>query len=391
MKKGFAILSALVFFCGFAAAQATITGWGRGLFVPVIEAAGMDPLMIIGQSWGLTSPTRQGFTLNFKTDNLGIRFDINADWSLATNDSGGAAIPTVRLGDQQKIWIKPFDMLTVTIGTQLYDDRFRGNAVFGVWDWLRLKTMNGEDSVFRRIVGSFEIALEPVEGLYAFAAVDKSVFTAFRAPTDALVIGQYGIGYAIADFGVIRAQYDGASAVGSITPYGIVNAAFKLTAVPDLVIDLGVFAPTDFAESPVWIEAQADRYYANIALYAKYKIDQLNIWAEGNFKLWKKHAYVSNDAGNPGFEAGIGSEYTIDKASNLIAGIDLRYTNNVQAILAGLSDQAISGAAFIYKNFSNGLIGIAFQATNGQFITSITKKATADFVYAVPIRIDYWF
>ncbi|MBN2810538.1 MAG: hypothetical protein JXP39_01440, partial [Spirochaetales bacterium] len=132
MKKALAILTALAVVGGAAFAEISVGGWGRAVFVPLANsgAEDVDSTSHLGTSWTDGGP-RIGFTVAGNSDNVGFQIDMNADPVF-----NGSPVEAVAFGDQAKIWVKPVDMLTVTVG-RFKEDTLRGNGTFGVFDWYR--------------------------------------------------------------------------------------------------------------------------------------------------------------------------------------------------------------------------------------------------------------
>jgi hypothetical protein len=397
MKKAVLILAALVLIASVAFGDAGIKigAWGRGLFIPAM--AGADTMAQAACSWAWNP--RVGFNITGTSDNVGVSADFNFD-------GGGVAA-----GDNQKIWVKPIDMLTLTIG-RFYDDTLRGSASFGMWNWLRMATMNGDGAIFSRVgeaaQKNFEISLAPVEGLYIFVSFggilgggSPSVLT-----EDMFKTGQYGAGYTIAGIGMIRAQFlgEGENAAGDMQ--GTIEGAFKLTAGPGLTVDLGVALPMD---------SDAAGYTFRAALFASYALDALTINAEGSMRM------LSTD--DVAFEIGVGVDYAI--GGGISVGADVRYLNEFQGatklssatdatsevdldplsatylqniyvpatadVYEAYPDGQIGIAIYVSMGFSNGLVGIGFEGTTGNFASVLAKDAYDDFAWALPIRLEYWF
>lgn len=398
MKKALFIMLTLVVIAGVAFADGvTIGAWGRGLFW--VGSGGVDPMTHVQASWG-PGGARIGFTVAGNSANVGFQADILVD-----NGS-------VACGDVQKIWIKPVDMVKLQMG-RVYDDTLRGSTSYGIFNWIRIGGMTGDGAVFARIgetvltanggnpgVG-FELAITPTEGAYIFAGLGNTfldtatgnkynllttngpALTTYAAlkMADVLKYGQYGAGYTIAGIGLIRIQYVGESMLidlGTLlskTP-AIVQAAFKLTAVQNLTVDVGGWIPLDSDVIPMT---------AGIDLFATYSMGALTVNAKGNLLIPK--------VGDMGMELGIGGSYTVDATNNIGVEADVNYQdknwsgapNGVFALLLGLT-----------KGFSNGVVGIGFECTTGSFATNwgtelLPKSAPDALAWLIPIRMEYWF
>jgi hypothetical protein len=188
-----------------SAAEVKVGAWGRGFFVPFYSDGANDAQTFNAVSWGANA-ARIGATISGSSDNVGFQIDLNGD-------NGG-----INAGDQQKIWVKPLNMLTVTVG-RAYDDVLRGNGAFGDFGWLRI-TGTGEDLTFARMstydgpyvrswgegYGSI-IALDPVKAVHAYVGF-KNISTAMKFE-DAMKNLQIGAGTTIGTVAHLRAQYIG--------------------------------------------------------------------------------------------------------------------------------------------------------------------------------------
>jgi opacity protein-like surface antigen len=342
-------------------AQASVGGWGRGLFV--IAGGGDDIMAIDRVSWG--GAPRIGFTISGSSDNVGAQLDF-------TGDGGG-----IGLGDQQKIWVKPIEMLTITVG-RAFDDTLRGSASFIAYNWLRPNGITGDDAVFLRVCGDanwqgadFIVAVDPVPGAHIFAGL-KGILGGSGTLENVAALGQYGGGYDIPGIGMIRAQYKGMSAgdeVLDLAAWGIINAAFKLTMVEGLMLDIGAFIPSDSEQAGT---------LATISLYGNYTMDTITMHLTGDITLPE-----AEDA-DAMFGVGLGAEYGLADGPTIQA--DVRYRS------AGADDTQISGLVAAKWSYSNGIFGIGVQISNTNFAGGdVVTEAADDIVFALPIRLEYWF
>jgi len=389
----FALVASVAF------AEVSIGAWGRGLFIPVKNsgASSEDSTAINQASWG--GAPRIGFTIAGNSDNAGFQIDANAD--------GGK----MSLGDQQKIWVKPMDMLTISIGN-VFDDTLRGNAAFGSFNWSReYGTWTGEDVTFTRVStanafahddlpihyestegqsvdsvtpgrdiknGSygqgFVVSVAPMDALYAVVA-----FTGITEGTlseNLMKNMQIAAGYTIDGIGQIRAQYkanfipetelefvddDGANPNVTIEwdeeTVGMVEVAFKLTMVENLMVDFGF---------RMWTNEDVQGETKTLSLYGNYKMDALTLHLLTIYDL---------NEDDDGYNIGAGVDYDLGDGIG-IAG-DIRYSNDIKA---GGDDALVTFFAGVTKGFSNGKIGAGLQI-----------KSAEDTGYAIPVLMEYWF
>lgn len=371
MKKAILLIAVLILVGSFVFAQdagVKIGAWGRGIFT-VVQSANPDPISQAMVSWG-SPKARIGATISGNSANAGFQIDFNTDGTALDLVALGApaGTPSVDLpgslsfGDQQKIWIKPIDMITIQLGRSIHDNTLRGDAgAYGAFNWLRYSTHSGEDNVFARVRAQFELSAAPIEGLYAYIAfnpLEGGVKT-----EDMFKTGVYGAGYTIPNIGVVRAQYQGRGDNGTI------NAAFKLTAVQNLTVDVGGFIPTDTDVTPIKAAAQVN-----------YNLDVLKLMANGNF--------VIPSVGDVAMEIGVGAEYGL--GDGLAVQGDVRYANEASVDPVTANDGMVAGMVGITKGFSNGVIGLGVEISTTNFAG--TPAQTADAIaWAIPLRLEYWF
>jgi len=364
MKKALAILMILALVGSAAFAEITFGAWGRGVFVPVQNSGATDDDSTATNkaSWG--GAPRIGFTISGVSDNVGFQADMNVD--------GGK----VSCGDQQKIWVKPVSMLTLTIGNA-YDDTLRGNAAFGSFNWDRaMGTWTGDDVTFTRVATS---ATKTEYKDTEYAAVQKGPYgqgvIAAIKPNDAIYVVaalsdvnggltenlfkniQIAGGYTIDGIGQIRAQYYSAYVPSVTTTDGTVAVAFKLTAVENLYADFGLRMFTNK-------DRQGET--KTISAYANYKIDAATI-----------HGLVIYDLNeeDDGYNIAAGVDYSLDGGIGVAA--DVRYTNDIKS---GGDDATTTFFAGVTKGFSNGKIG-----------AGVEVKSSTDTGYSIPVVFEYWF
>jgi hypothetical protein len=390
MKKALAILMTLALVGSLSFAEVKIGAWGRGLFVPVYNDGDSDATSFNTVSWG-GGNARVGISIIGSSDNAGFEIDMNMD--------GGSA----GISDQNKIWIKPMDKVTASVGV-VFDDTLRGNACYGTWNWIRCSTM-GEDSIFPRINtgnGGFVLSAAPVEGLYAVASINnigKSVLQ-----ENVMKNAQYAAGYTIANIGTIRAQYIAVYDAAKDLDQSKINAAFKFTGMENLYVDAGIFIPVnkdDFGMYDMMINA-----------FASYKVSAATLYASGGFAT-NSGDYDHVD-GQLAMDLGFGVDYAL--AGGVTLSADVRNQNSAGSIQYGngfgypdpadatktlqapIENGMTSFFVGVDKGFSNGKIGIGFQyATtafnnwkNGGWATENYKQADNP-TYAIPVKLEYWF
>jgi len=352
MKKALAILMIFALVASVAVAEISVGAWGRGMFAFVSDSE--DTYTTNSTSWG--DPTwgaapRIGFTLAGNSDNVGVQADINVD--------GGS----LNMGDNQYIWVKPMDMVKISLGN-MYDDTLRGNAAFGSFDWLRpvVGAGEGEDTTFSRLGmnrggQNFEVAIQPMDAFYA-AVYLANVGSGFNSPNLAENLTknmQIAAGYTIEGTGQIRAQFLQKGDNSEDT--GVVEVAFKLTMIENLYADFGFAMPLD-------TDVSGD--YKKIAAYANYAVDAAKIHFLAIYNLLED---------DDSFNIAAGVDY--DMGDGIGINADVRYYND---IWTGGEDARITFMAGASKGFSNGKIGAGVQVAS-----------MGDTYWAIPVKMEYWF
>lgn len=406
----------------------TWSAWGRALFVPMASPEDGETVPRDTSSWG--GDSRIGFTIKGESDRVGFWVDMRVDGGQMGGANDGW------LQDQQKIWVKPFSFLTVEAGPTVFYDELRGNSMYGAWNWWRFNNIDGEDNIFLRgVVGGgdgrwhnrYNGDYEGVPDAGAIIHADKNNFHVFAAwniveggvthnyttdvnddgvvddndsfteqYTTSLMIarGQYGFGYDIDGVGQARAQYIGKAYMkddevylddDEMESYGIINAAFKIDQlVKNLYLDMGVFLTTD-----------DDAENTKIAIYGNYKIGRVTphllITAELDKQKYDADPGDDDDT-DTGLKIGLGAD--IDLGSGLTLNLDLRIHNETAY---GAEDGQTAYLVGIQKGFSNGIIGIGFQSTNGNFqgedagLKNGAEDEPDETAWAIPIKLEYWF
>jgi len=395
MKKALAILMIFALVASVAFAEVSIGAWGRGIFLPV-NHNGDDSITDTAPSWGgwAGDESRIGFTIAGNSDNVGFVIDGNVD--------GGA----FDMGDNQYIWVKPVDMLTIRMGN-IYDDTLRGNAAFGSFNWYRpLGNGDGEDITFSRVGMNrsregFEVALAPMDALYValyFYNLDKNL-------TENLFSNmQFAVGYTIDGIGQIKGQilttakmedptyalpanpddytygwvdHDGdpstdpvwgpeavATSSGKVDETGAkIELAFNLTMVENLFVEIGFGMETN---------NKVDTSEAkDINLYAKYNMDALTIHFLSMNSVYKDAA----DDSKISYKVALGADYDIGDGIGVAA--DFTFGDNTE----DNTDPVVTGFAGVTKGFSNGKIGAGVQVLNDG----------EDTHFGIPVVMEYWF
>jgi len=415
MKKSL-VLVLIVLMAASAFGQISLGGWGRGvLAIGSLPDADNDASlgMIETKSWG-GGGARVGYNITGSSDLVG--FQIAIDYNNVAMDAGANA-------NAAYIWVKPMDMLKLTMGTYS-NHKLRGNAEFGSWNWLRFNPGNtadqyglgpnnrwgndaaGEDTTFARNAlraGGFLVEVTPMEALYIFASplsgpdagsiMTDSVNGGGSLQilggvnlTEALLAGQYGFGYDIAGIGQLKAQFIGVDAeVDDDDVDGWINAAFKLTAVQGLMAEVGVFVPTaDDANGPNVAGSGNTDDVVQIAAYAKYTgMEGMTVHASATTWLFDDLMW----------QAALGLDYRIN--DELMLNSDVRIYNeerNMETDADGEKQLGWGVSANVSKGLGSGKVGLGLEVTNVGFAqNALNGDENGAVIFAIPVLLEYWF
>jgi hypothetical protein len=366
------------------------------MFLPAM--GGADTVGNVSESWGANS-TRVGINIQGTSENVGFQIDINTD-------TGAPAA-----GDQAKIWAKPIPEVKMQLG-RIFDDTFRGSTSWGAWNWLRYSGMTGDGSVFARVgeygQTNFEVAVTPMDALTIFAGLGGNGLDLQAVTPETVEIfknAQIGFGYTIENIGVLRAQYIGrATSVDTVTVgtdwvidqdplsatygtlilgevtttayenlYADINAAFKLTAVPNLKVDAGIFFASNKDDAG---------YQAKIATDVAYTMDALTLHAMAFVQL-------PADGSDMPMEFGVGVDYTLEGSENIGLNADFRFQNEFKS---EIGDSEMSFLFGVTKGLAKGKVGVGVEVTTGVFAgNQPAKDAIDDMTWAIPILFEYSF
>jgi hypothetical protein len=306
----------------------SFSGWGRAVFVPVqgvfSTTDGVGPVFKsgVGSGWG---PAYMGFSVKFSAldGRIGAASDIN----------GGAG--SVGVGDNLHIWAKPFgsDILEIKVG-KVWDGRFRGlGSIDDDFNGYVGGTGSSGDPVFQRFAdGGALFVSQPITGLSVYAFIRPGYNTLSNTNTtnpdggainlnsataaDVYKTIQTGFAYDISGIGLVRAQWFGNSmdytpgksggyefdaatfdgttnkpsggtisidgwkyvdgTAGSWNPARI-EAAFKLTAVENLNLDVGVKIPIPVKEEFFGV--------VDVTYHDNFQANLIGDFTSGDFKV----------------------------------------------------------------------------------------------------------
>jgi hypothetical protein len=304
MKKSIISAVAMAAACASIGAQSwtdlfKMSAWGRAVVTPLSISEGGSSVSAATGNAG--SAPSIGFKVAGTAPSGKIGFNLDLGFEFIVADDGSVS-GDFAPGDSARIWCKPLDFLKFDAGWFVEDDLRGsiGNSMFA--SWLLPNGGKGEDAIFTRFKaakGAY-FKIEPlffldsewkglaIEGAFGSSnaplgsgsgderanrdLIDLSAADVFRRM-------QVGLGYTIPEIGFFRAQFIGnnrtqlqpdytnaASApAGQTMAYGlsssgdadVVEAAFKLTAIDGLVVDVGVKIPFEYTTETSFVEYPA--------------------------------------------------------------------------------------------------------------------------------------
>ena len=300
MKKFIALLMVLIVLGGVGFAEVAVTGQVDTVVMPleVVVPDGQDPQIgaAVGRN-GSTDATRVRIGIAAGTDEVGINFKVQFNPN---------ATVKFAFDDFAEVWWKPISPLKIEAG-KFVNDTLRGKIGDDNWNKYTA-AMKDADSIFSRFKSTswgtdnasavgFMLGINPIEPLYIGVSVPSvyqlggtapdtvsGSYTTYtydkdKAPTEwkKETLGnvahtyekiQAGAGYTIANIGVVRAQYVGASFIFDASdtdkvdefvegpaawswwknPLNVrrIEAAFAFTGLSGLVLDVGAKLPMTF-------------------------------------------------------------------------------------------------------------------------------------------------
>jgi hypothetical protein len=367
-----------------------IGGWGRGAFMPLKYVDGD-----VGQNgagtWMDGAAVGVSFSAN-AADKVGFKLDVRVN----TGNLGNGE--DFFVPDSAYIWTKPLNFLTIGVGA------FHGPA-----DWLRGKIGDfgefamavggvggGEDQIFTRFQSGNGalVALTPIEGLTIGAVFngDSGSTASLAVDEDAFKKLQIGAGYQIGNIGLVRAQFVGnVEGGGSYTQAdGIawgnsnrIEAAFALTAIDGLTLDIGGKVPLKYSENAADFQAPF-----SLSVGANFGLGDFSIGGRVDSTF-----AGSYEIPNFKYTPGIGIVALVEPSFNLgsfVVGGDVRlgFAGADKVTIGGNSttgdtDLSAGLGAWIGLNYSNGSFkaGVAAQLPLNDHVI----------VFSIPVVLEYWF
>jgi hypothetical protein len=140
--KGAAALALLMLICPAVWAEINLTAWGRGVVTPLAWTSDDNGVHSAVSAATFTSSDKPniGFTANgiAPSGKIGFRIDL----AYGNGDAG--------IGDNAKVWVKPFDMFTLTSGF-FKEEELRGKIGASEFAaWILPNGSKNEDNIFQR-------------------------------------------------------------------------------------------------------------------------------------------------------------------------------------------------------------------------------------------------
>jgi hypothetical protein len=308
-----------------------VGGYGKSVFVPyrlsVPEKGDAHHTAAVQTPWG-EGDISAGFSISGWSEKAGFNF--SGDIAYGSKQQAGNAY-SLKAGASW-VWIKPIDQVKLTLGVPYddsmmgkvgssdfvhyvlndnydrHDNRFEyGDAAYNIFTRINPYPWGnaavGKNTFWPTIGAAAMLNIEPIDNLSIIVYVAPEMFRATGTPgtyvagvyyveTEGLNGGrleekgidqdywdikqiyknmQVQVGYKIPGIGFARAQYIGVR--------NVIEAAFQLTALGDLMFDLGVKIPWEgnFRKSdPANYRLMRDY---QVSLGATYKLDDLNVTA----------------------------------------------------------------------------------------------------------------
>jgi len=445
MKKLIAGTAIAALAAASLSAEITFGSWGRALWITAANSYDGENNIIVTdvhQSWGGNAP-RTALGVQGNSDNVGYKLDIHAN---ATE---------LGVGDNAYIWVKPIDMVRISVGK--HDDNFlRGDAAYGLWNWDRIGNVDGhgEGWTFGEYldIQGVDFQITPNEALSIGVAVplaldgshekiaiqkDNGDFESDPYTTgslqDAWLNSAIVAAYKIENVGTVKAglklhsgpakaierlSYEDAVAVGA-PAYADENnpTAAEKRALEDWYTDntpnASIYARNKKGKDvKTWADIAAafdytgsENLYASVGVviptknneaqkvngYVKYTADALTVHGIAGLKL---NVNDANDSDSDFDHIGFTVGAGVDYALENNVGIfaDVRYADGVYAAGNSKDNDVITFGFGATKGFSNGVIGAAFEgSTRGTGRYKYDTTKDNPFAWEIPVKFEYWF
>lgn len=411
----------------------TIGGWGSIGLTPLVATFDQDrgSTTVDGElysSLGWAYGSRPRLRLDVNGAEPGGRYGFTL--RIATND-----LTSFGVQNFARVWVSPIPQIRVDAG-KFREDALRGKVDDNSSNTYVLPMMDG-NSIFSRFdVGAGALlTIKPVDGLFIGAKADfggnnlsggfPNDFSAATLAKEGYRNNQFAVGYTIPDIGLVRAQFIGTdhslsrqlnsaaytaaalSALGNsgLTFFPIVNGikaneaqvAFALTAIDDLIIDVGFkypFALKDTALGAIDVTVQKPLHAAVGVSFAAGDFDiKGRVDADFGGSVKAKSTLGSAEHSIPAvFNFHILPKYNLGFAS---VGVELGLivygpAKQIKPVETKVEGGAAFGAGlWLFKSLGNGTaqVGVSFQPNSEYF----KKTSYSQGFIAIPLLFEYSF
>lgn len=444
MKKLIAGTAIAALAAASLSAEITFGSWGRALWITAANSYDGDNNIIVTdvhQSWGGNAP-RTALGVQGNSDNVGYKLDIHAN---ATE---------LGVGDNALIWVKPIDMVRISVGK--HDENFlRGDAAYGLWNWDRIGNVDGhgEGWTFGEYldIQGVDFQITPNEALSIGVAVPLALDGSHKtfavqkdngdlesdpyttgSLQDAWLNSAIVAAYKIEGTGTVKAglklhsgpEYTaGTDATEGHIAWNDVNDddtidldELSWVAGAGAVDGFGTYARNKKGKDvKTWADIAAafdytgsENLYASVGVviptknneakkvngYVKYTADALTVHGIAGLKLNVNDANDDDtDYDHIGFTVGAGVDYALENNVGIFA--DVRYADGVYAAGNSKDNDVITFGFGATKGFSNGVIGAAFEGSTrgtGRYeYKNGDNPKKAPLAWEIPVKFEYWF
>ncbi|MDR1278093.1 MAG: hypothetical protein LBK02_05040, partial [Treponema sp.] len=383
----------------------TIGGWGSIGLAPLVATfeqkqgnTTVDGELYSSLGWAYGGRPRLRMDINGANPDGKYGFTLR----IATNDLTNFGVQNFA-----RVWVSPIPQIRVDAG-KFREDTLRGKVDDNSSNTYVLPMMDG-NSIFSRfdVSAGALLTIKPVDGLFIGAKADFGAnnlsngfpnnFSTATLAKDGYRNNQFAVGYTIPDIGLVRAQFIGTNdslashsgdyitaAAGALTNSGLsfipfiasvraneAQVAFALTAIDDLIIDVGFkypFALKDTALGAVDVTVQKPLHAAVGVSFASGDFDiKGRVDADFGGSVKAKTTLVSAEHSIPAvFNFHVLPKYNLGFASvgvevGLIVYGPAKQTKPVETEVKG--GAAFGAGLWLFKSWGNGSaqVGVSFQ------------------------------